>query len=395
MKIVEKIYLLFVIALPMVGVFDIADDITLPLFIGTILFILKYKHAKFYVEDLLYISFILFMLISLFYNLNTSTYSSLKYILGYVLVFLAFSKTNSIYYKDYKEQFYRYLYYTTYILILYTIYEFLTRNFMPNLFIDLPRLHVVEYNPIFNGKYIRARGFAVESGHLALYFEFSVPLVMHYLDSHRKQKFIFLSILLVALFCVNSAINMVLFTVFFLVYYIKNVHYSKKINFKFILLGMMLVILFYVIYALYRVNLTTINSSIVNLYKKAFLISADMSVNDRLYRLNESIKILRDNLFLGVGPMNLGRYVSSPFSSKVDTSLNMLLDIWLYSGILGLVCFLLYILIVVYKTFYIKGEKKFYILASLVMVLIHYQIVTNFWYPWLWVLISIIQCESR
>lgn len=389
MYLIKITYLIFVLSLPMVGIFNISDNITLPLFFGAILFVFKFNKIKFFKEDIFYLFFLICMLLSLIYNYSISNLSSVKYFFGYVVVFLFFQKTNVLYYSHYKDKFYKFLYYTTVILLIYTIYEFFSINFMPNLFVDFPRIHMKQYDSVFLGKYIRARGYMEESGHFAAYLEFSIPLILFYLDYNKKNKTIFILILLVCIFFINSAINVVLLGLFFIIYLMKDMNFTLQKYMKF----MIIFFSFIIIINFIEFNIYEVINSLELLINKAFLKQKDISVIDRTYRIKEALNVLKKNYFLGIGPKNLSSFCTTYYLSNMDTSLNLIIDLVLYSGILGFISFSIYIFIIFYKAFCLRKDIKFYIIFSLILVFIHYQIITNYWYPWMWIIISIIQAE--
>ena len=108
------------------------------------------------------------------------------------------------------------------------------------------------------------------------------------------------------------------------------------------------------------------------------------SVSDRSKKLKASLEGIIQNSIFGIGPMNFKEY--SGFSS----SLNLYLDIYLYSGFFGFISFITFIM---YKLFPIS-RKRINIVIALVFILLHCLITANFWFPYLWILLALLNNNS-
>lgn len=386
--------IVFVFSLSFTNAFALNEDINMPLLLGILCLILNYQKMKFNDEDLFFLIFILLLILSTLLN-EPKTISSISYIIGFLISFFAYNRVIYINYVKYKKIILKTIYISTIVLCIYICYEFITRNFFPSLFISLPRPFMENMMATFSSRYFRARGFAEEPGHTSLFLEFSIPICLYYLKVNNKKVMFFIILLIPVLFFINSAAFIL---ISFLSIVLLCLHYWKKFKLKgkkvkkykilifFVLLLISILIILFLPYELFLNNLI---QSLNELFSKAFIISESSSYIDRNARFIYSIDILKQHMIFGVGPMNLDKYI------KYETSLIMIFDIILFSGIFGVIMFATYLILIFVKLMKIGSDIKIYLFASFIMVLLHYQIITNFWYPPLWVISAFIQGEYR
>ncbi|NMM63685.1 hypothetical protein HBE96_13580 [Clostridium sp. P21] len=387
MNLKKIIFALLIFTLPVTNAFEITEKISLPLFIGVICLMLCINKIKFYLHDIFFLLFIIAMMLTMIIN-GAINKRSILYLLSFAILCLVFLKVVSANYIYNKQLILRIMYFSTIVLSIYIIYEFTTRNFFPGLFFDLPRIMDKQYDATFIDKYYRARGFCTESGHTALFFEFILPFNIYYLYLNKSniKKVIFLILVLASLVFINSSINFVIISVgsifALLIYLMKGKNSVKK--YLIVCLSVVLVIS----------TLTLIsNSGDLKLTINGMMDKISMTDNagssiERKMKMNKGYYVMSNNLIWGIGPMMLSNYVG------FDSTLNMFIDLWLYSGIFGLISFYLFVLIFFIKIFKIKDNFKYCMLFSFFMVTFHYQIIANFYYPWLWILFGMIEGED-
>lgn len=385
-KIEKRLISLVCLALPFTGILGIDATIGIPFYISMFLILLSVNKVYFIKDDFYMISMFSLLLLSTLINYDKSTISSLFYIIGFMISFFIYQKVIFGYYHKYRVQILKMIFITTMIFCIYVIYEFITRNFIPNLFFDFPRTSLQYYNSIFIGKYIRARGFIEESGHAALFLEFSIPISMYYLTkySNKNLKYLFIVISLIALFFINSSINIVFIVLFFTFIFIKTI-LSKDIK-KWI---SMIICIFIVNSVIYTNK--DIKNSLYQLINKANITNSasyDISSRARIDNLSTSIEVIKKNVVIGIGAHNL-----EPYLTHADTSYSIIIDIFVYGGIFSVVLLIIYVVNKFRYILLINNDVKFYLIASLSMLIIHYNIITNFWYPWIWALFGIIDGE--
>ncbi len=388
MKIKKKMFALLIFTLPMTSVFEITDKTSLPLFIGVICLMLYIKKVKFYIHDTFFLLFIISMMLNIMIN-NAANERSIFYVVGFLSSYLVYLKVVSCNYIKYKQLILRVTYFSTIIVSLYIIYEFICRNFYPGLFFDLPRVLNKEYNATFIGKYYRARGFCSESGHTALFYEFVLPFNIYYIFFKKSniRKAIFLVIVLVSLIFIYSSMALAIMgTALMLALFIYIMKRKKNIKSYLIILGLIVLL---VACGSYLNNASgDLKLSIGEITNKMLLTNESQSATDRKMRVIDGYSVIKNNIIWGIGPMMLSNYTG------FDTTLNMPMDLILYSGFFGAIFFCIYILIFFIKIINTKDNFQYCMFFSFFMVMAHYQIITNFYYPWIWVLLGIIEGES-
>jgi len=262
----------------------------------------------------------------------------------------------------------------------------------------VPRPAVTEYDPWALGSFIRLRSFVEESGHLAFFLEVFGPISLY---SFRNNNYVYFPLLILLLVCFVLTFStagwlIAAFTYLLLaVTRIRPQELLKRLSFNFrtftryLLLGggVMLVIL--LSYDIVNYILEVLDNIILS---KIFLSG---SAEDRTTRYLEGFNALMDSnlleLTFGNGP---AVYETLGFSR--GGTILLYLTIVLESGLLGLLSFLLFCAILFYKAVRIPILKlRLALLFGLLSALLHFFIIANYWYPWLWILAIIIQVNYR
>ncbi len=404
MNTVEKnIFILFILAIPFTSAFAISGTINLPIISGIALFIFcllsivqtkKISLNFFCYETKIIILFLFFVLLS--YAINGIPYSfSLNHTLAYFSSFIFFLLTPLFFFLNNKtpQQLFRLTLKWIFISVLtssvFSLVEFTLTNFCGITVSDLiPRVSVKEYDPFIVGFLIRSRGFAEESGHYGFMIEIFAPLCAYYLYKsgffikgifykNISMLCIVLSILTsfsVASFLLIPACIIISLTLGYkpTIEFIRNHH--KKILVTIILL----------LFVWQIINLFIPLTEIVQITIEEKFDS--FSFEDRAFRSNffwqTFPKLPLINILFGVGPSGfriLGHDDSFSFLSLYQT-------ITFEIGIVGLMCFGSFLLSLFIKLMTIKHNIKFFLIISFLCGIIHYNSISNYWYPWFWFL---------
>lgn len=348
--------LLALYSIPLTGSFLITEKISISLILFSVIIIIDAEWNKqILIAIMLLISL---MLLSLFFN--KIDFRSLLYTYSFVFSIFVYSLgSQSIVKSIGLEALFkvsrRLLTITSFVLIL----EFLFSNFNIGLEVVLPRRfdNIDNYNPTMMGIFNRSRGFARESAHMGLLYEMLVPMLL-FLGS-KKMKFIEITLWMVAALSLGSPVTIGLLFVTLLL----------RINSKSFLL--------YAIGLIYFL----INPEFVKSYFIKIISSSPSSI-DRLNRIKIGLDSIEDNFF-GVGPLNLNGY---------DSTLNLYLDIFVFYGIpVGLV-FMLFLILIAAKSF---KNNLVGLNLSFLLLLAHYLIISNFWYPFIWIISGLILLPKR
>ena len=355
-----------IISLPMTGVFEPFDQISISFLIFSIIFFCSIWSEKFKTSNIIIAIF--FSSVCIFYTLYNPSISGFKYTIGIIVLPIIYTYSGFKIANLPNNIFYNAIIVGLILSNIFIIYEFTTKNFFPDLFIELPRKDEIEnYNPYFISKYIRARGFAEESGHMCLTYELFLPIILssnHFAKLNLPKKILIVASSFVAIIFTFSPISIsFLILVIFLIF-------SSRKKYNIILFSIFSFILFN-IFKLYFIEIY--NGFIIK-------IADSSSRNDRLERLSYVYNNFDEFLF-GIGPMKISNYFSN-----LDSSLNLYLDVFIAYGPLILI---LLLFIVFRSWFYAFKIDRYGLLISLVIVSLHYIIIHNFWYPFLWILIGI------
>ena len=367
---------LLVISIPFTGVLKLNHKVSLPIFLFSILPIFFYDKLRITKRTILF--FYIFILIVTSYTFLNISVSGITYSLSFILCSSVFTIGGFLILQILGlKKFITILSYTYFFTSFFILYEFLTINFLPNLFIDIPgRFDGIEkYRPgIMNELFVRSRGLAEESGHMGLFIEFSLPLLVFNRNYISNNFFYFLIILSILVsFCIFSPFTFLCIIILAFFVSIKNTFkYLFPIS---ILLSFVPNIQFYLQEAWKTIA-----------YKITFS-TASKSSSDRLERLNCFFKNI-DEIIFGIGPFN----IKSICGVGKDTFLNLYMDIVSSFGPLILIVFIF--LIVIFPLSLNYKPKGFII--SLIFISAHYLLISNFWYPYIWILIGfLIYCKNE
>lgn len=357
------------------NVFALTPKLTLPVFVWGLFFIFSIKKINFGIKDVIYFIFIFSMCIPLLiYQFEAN---SLVYIASLIILYFIFYKQMEVIYFYNSKQVLKYLYITSIVLSIYIIYEFLTKNYFPSFYIELPRKTVEIFNASFGKSFTRPRGFAEEAGHMVLFYEFSYPLVIFYLNKLKEQTIYYNITILIAIMLLNSSITFI----FLIPYIILNILGNfKKLNFSKKLKN--IVILSIILSIIIIFNFDILKALIEKAIVKISLNQSNNSVSDRIIRLEEVFKLVS---ILGIPAASI------KYRLRIASGLNLYLDFFVYSGFIGGINFLMFLL----KDAVCKFANKKYYVLSLFFLLFHYSIVSNFWIPYLWLLLGMISAERR
>lgn len=269
--------------------------------------------------------------------------------------------------------------------------EFVAKNIY---FIDvdqyIPRVAVEKYKPFASG-FIRIRSVIEESGHLAFYYEILGPIGLYGVRKNRKLFFLTLiTMILGFIFSFSSAGWIIAGGILAIILIERTVRKLFQVDRKVKVLRFMSLITFSLlviagIFYFYK----TIGAQILEatVYDK---VTASGSANDRSERVVQVFETLKNaNVFhwtFGYGP---AAYDSLRYEAA---ALVLYFTFLIESGVLGLSLFLFFVLFNLINIISIKDKTlKTIFLCSFVAALVHFVSISNYWYPWFWVLIILSQ----
>lgn len=338
---------------------------------------------------ILYLFFATFSTVINFHNNNPHTFNHIlsKYFVFFLFYF--FVKNTFLFLSNSvkaKNDVYRWLLAGTVLSLIFCITEFIIKNnFGVEFDLFLPRLNPIVYDPTLGGdsNIVRARGFAEESGHYALFIELIVPILGAYLWQNKKFKS-FSALLILSLTAITLTFSTIsqlaLFPAIITAIYIHN---KLDIDSKFI-------ITFGLLISLTLLSLLVIPGSFESLVYKI----TENGFNGRLDNIEPIFALIEKSdywqLIFGFGSGSFynienleGGIFSLPFLIFVEM------------GFVGLCLLLIFITLCIHKIRCISDLNVRYAFAlSFSFALWHYCAIGNYYYPWIWFLIAIISFEK-
>lgn len=309
----------------------------------------------------------------------------------YVIIFIFFI-TVSVYLYHFSiplDKIFKYITYGVILISSLTLLEFILKNFTSIPFDSfIHRTDVKEYNAIFTASsrvFVRARGMAEESGPTAMYLLMFYPFLVYYFTKiipSRKKLILYSFLVFSALVTTFSAAGIFELSVAAVSVYIIYFFKHKKARLK------LTTVIFWcfaiAIIVLIIPKDISLSSSIMD---KLTFSSNSGSAQSRLDRWSFALQLVKEKPILGYGPG-----ITAILNGTGSTSLYI--DILIEFGIVGLsmlAVFMMYFLRLILK---IQGVIKYVYLFSFIVAATHYLVISAYWFPWLWVIFSIVQVTA-
>ena len=396
--ILKKMYIL---SLPFTSAFALTPVLPIPMIVIFLLglsFVITDKFNKKIVidnADRILLVFLFFVYFSFILNISnmTNINTPINHLISYsVSIFGLYLFVKHLFYEDIDLNIIlKFITFAVLLSSIFAIFEFLDKNFL-NIGVDsyiyrpvAPNMEVLATNFLF-----RARSFAEEPAHFALFLEIFAPLSIYYLIHNKYSNILIYGYVLVILFSLLFSFSSASFVIIpsataltVLYFFIKNKNvFKKKSFFKLIVYSFFFI--FFLSFLLEYFNLFTFIDLIDTVVNK---ITGSSSSEDRLGRVDEFYSLFLNadiiNLLFGFGP---AAYTNHNISSMVSLYLTLLLEF----GFVGLGLFLFFLLLVLKKILTISSYVKYFLLIGYFSSIAHYALISNYWYPWFWFLVVLI-----
>jgi hypothetical protein len=401
------LFLIFIYVMPFTNAFAITGTITLPVIVGILLFfimlikLILYPGIPkgFFGFDLILVAcFISVVLISYCIN-GLGNAKSLNHTIAYSTAFLVFYTTikfTLFSLKDANKTIKTVLHAITITCIIsgvFTDIEFMLNllfHFNINDFIPRPTAEDMFYYPNGLDMFIRARGFASESGHYAFMVELFGPLVAYYLYfsglcNWKKwlKNFVFILIGFSLVFTLSTsplivwpitAVACVLF--FHKAFY----NYLKKRLLTVLVTSMVIGLIFLLLNYYFSAQEFILGNFLGKFQTNSYY--------DRMNRNNFFFEhFARFDLIhklIGVGPAGYSLLGFDMTRALITLYYNTAFEL----GILGLTILVLFLAYGLIKILQIKKTIAIFLFISLVGAALHYYIISNYWFPWYWFVLA-------
>jgi len=389
---------LYIITISMTSAFALSPWLPLPLLLsmtGLIMFFLRIMifggPIKFFREDLLLYFYLLILIISTLFS--SLTQKNINHLFSYFVIFILYLFTIRsliICTKFNRKKVYDAIIISVVLVSSFAILEFVSKNIIPELrglnnYVYRPNLML--YEPLYAGKFVRARSFIGESGHAALYLNLLGPIAVYWTaKNYSRILLFFVSILLIVsfIFTFSTAgvfsllISSILTSAYFMSYKIIKKELSSHIIFK----GIIIISIIFAIFIIVSFQMPELLMPIVNK-----ILIPSTSESGRLARWGRAIQYFITSPIIGIGPGEI--------SVKYSTgTVNWYLEILIENGVIAFFIMFSFILTIYFRISILSDEIKFIYFLCFTNGVIHYFFISNYWYPWLWLIILLIEIES-
>jgi len=385
----------FLVLMPFTNLFAFTQIISLPFIFSTligliVIFDVRFYHSQFALPTLFSILFLGLVLISFCINIfNFQSFKPFNHLFAYfftILFYYLFVRHATFISKLSFYNLIKYISIGVIITSIFTIIEFLAKNiYYPEFDSLFFRPAVSDYQP-YSGietLVIRARSTVEESGHYALYLIAFAPLTIQYLYNKKTRFKLFLSSIIIISFLLTFSVAGIIASVVGLILLFltsfKNIKFLKTsvvILLSFVCLNLILGVLFD-----------------LSLIENVLLKFTDSSSSvERFDRFNAVFNVLKNgnifNYIFGYGP-------AAYDTLKVESFLNLYLVFGIELGVLTLFIFIFFLLYILLNWFKSSNEYTNCLKFSFLACLVHYNSIHNYFYPWFWVLLIIIEVNQK
>lgn len=403
-SLIRRLVLFFVFSMPFVSAFSFTATLSMPLLVACLILILSLLPTtigtplfpdRFLGYDLVYILLFLSTCLVSFFTNGLGNMKSLNHTIAYFTTFTVFyfAIKLALFRIDEKEridlQILRSISIVVFINALYVNIEFLLVNFSEfnlNEFIPRPSEEEKEYDPLVVELFIRARGFAPESGHYAFMTELFSPIAVYYIffsgscTLKRPWRVIYILLLITSLIFASSTASFLIIPASFFIagvfYAPKVVRFLKRKLLKSVIYTFMSVLFFILLDQIVPFSLFIISS----ITDKA----DSTSFYDREERMNffyqnfSSFNFMHKLIGAGPSAHNILGFEGS--KSILSLYYSVIFEVGIM-GFLFLICHMLYAL---YASIALQTRLGFFLTVGLISGCLHYNFIANYWYPWFW-----------
>lgn len=393
--------LAFIVMMPFVDVFSFSAWTPIPLLICFVLLFCGKVHSPrihYQSSDGLILLSILFMLFPLLFGISYINLKTFNHILGFLLpvLFYYLVVREALLDTITSEASYRLLFKTFSISLLivsvFVIFEFALDNiFSFNIDTLIKHSGDKEYVAETAGRVLRARGFASESGVMALFYEVlffpSLIYVQYKSKLFKITYFVLIGSAFIALFSSAG---------FFLMFL--SLSYLFVARFKFSLYGLSIIAVMSVLFFNYLLEFTQLffNETFLD---KLSLLTGNYSAGSSLERATIFIDLYRliSAYPFGIGMgMPQGLYeLGATYNGYAVSSgyISLYGSILAYGGLLSLVFFVSSMFFKLLRVIKISENYPLFI-ASAIAVYPHFGIVAEYWLPFFWFFMALLDFEA-
>jgi hypothetical protein len=283
------------------------------------------------------------------------------------------------------------------IVSAFVIFEFIGSNYFGINFLNLipyTRSDLADASVI--GQFIRPRGFAEEAGHMALFYELSLPLSFLYF---KKKRFIFQLCYYIPVFTsfilLFSSAAFIAIVVSLMTFFLLTSRSKKSV----VLLAAMIFILVFVMVS--DVTKPFVEGTL-GVRLAAVLNPSevyDSSASDRFERYQNALVIVSSApLGIGWGMSSQLAFNNEQFSGVAFEKagfVSLYFEILIACGIPGLILFIKFIGKKIVRLARSRSFESQMVFLSVLSLSLHYIFVSNYWFPMLWFSLALADTVTR
>jgi hypothetical protein len=281
---------------------------------------------------------------------------------------------------------------------VFIVWEFYSGNFLGIRMRDyIPYLEIrmsdyVDHDSTMLGTWLRPRGFAIEAGHMAAFFELSLPISYIYMRSQALAlQGAFYTVALVGFLLLGSAAAITALSVALGVAFTWR---GTEIRWRLGLLGLLFGA---IIFATFSPNLREVAQELVVGKTLGFFGiqgTENFSALDRAQRALLALEIARSFPFgFGWGTASLLSQTGGHEGLDIPFGfISLYAEILVASGFAGALLFLLFLATSIARLTRQRGAESAAVFAASVSLCIHYGTMSNYWHPFLWAALAL--CNS-
>lgn len=374
---------LYGLSLPVVSAFALTAWINLPVAIGGGAFALMFasgKISKFKNFDfVLLLTFVFPIFISSLVNISSASEPKFaSHLVSYSAVFCMFYLVPRELLRQHATSLFFGITSGLIVSLLYEYFEFVVANALDRHMLEIiPRVSVQDYDATFAVKLTRARSFAEESGHYALYLGIICPIAIYLAPPGISATYKWLMILMA---CVGLVLTFstagIVFSLSVLAVLTAT---TKALRVKHALKVLTFVFLSAATYEYFDLAL--------GIHLEDLVLNKVDDYNGRLPRFDESasyfLQARPEQIFFGLGP---GYYDRLELPSVVSLCALTLFQ----TGVFGLICYLAMFIAAFKRINIFRDLDRLLLRFSILFAFLMYLGSSNYWFPWIWLLFAII-----
>jgi hypothetical protein len=274
----------------------------------------------------------------------------------------------------------------------FTVIEFIIKNVAGYDINQLiPRVAVQDFGALALSEFFRARGFAEESGHFALFLEVLSPVCLYYLffsgysQMKLHWKVVAVFIIFIAWICVLSPLSFILVPVAYigsLILFFTRIGNKKRVfNIALMIGGALLGFLL----------ILNIFLPITDIFYLSVIQKLDSSsFQDRGERMDFFYEYFPKggfvHMLIGYGP---AAFAVLGFDDS-KSILSLYHSITFEIGLVGLFLLLSVFASIFFRILQLKTREGFFMMVAFISAAVHYYFVANYWFPWIWFLFALV-----